>query len=259
MKFCRALRLGEFPITVKDVHAPRHFRCHFSRVRPMIRTLCSAIAFATTIALSPTADAGGGGRGHGGGGAVHHGGVSSGKSFGHAGHCAPGSKFSHHGHKTFFTSHGCGGFGGGGWGGGFGCGGFPGGGGGFGWGGGVGWGGSFPYGYPVGLTTYVPSPPPYPPYYSIYPPVYYSPFITKRHYGASPYAWLPGMSPITYLPPRAQFVMNPHASEPTPANTNSVAKSATTPQVIHNPFVSVSSSNPQLALIDNPHFSSESR
>ena len=45
-------------------------------------------------------------------------------------------------------------------------------------------------------TNYVPSPP----YYAIYPPVYYSPFITARHYGASPFAWYPGMQPITYVP-----------------------------------------------------------
>src|SRR5687768_5337253 len=47
-------------------------------------------------------------------------------------------------------------------------------------------------------TDYVPAPP----YYAVHPPVYYSPYITARHYGASPHAWLPGMQPITYVPDR---------------------------------------------------------
>ena len=73
------------------------------------------------------------------------------------------------------------------------------------------------YGYGWGFnqaTNYVPSPP----YYAIYPPVYYAPYITARHYGASPFAWSGGMEPITYTP------------EPQPA-------AGPDPVIIENPFV----------------------
>jgi hypothetical protein len=80
--------------------------------------------------------------------------------------------------------------------------------------------GGFGYGYGGGnlgfgyTTNYVPAPP----YYSIYPPVYYSSQITARHYGASPFAWYPGMEPITYVP------------QPEPVASSS-------PAVIENPYV----------------------
>jgi|SRR6266850_1825054 len=59
--------------------------------------------------------------------------------------------------------------------------------------------GGYGYGYGWGFnqpTDYRPAPP----YYALYPPVYYSPHITARHYGASPFAWYAGMQPITYVP-----------------------------------------------------------
>ena len=80
----------------------------------------------------------------------------------------------------------------------------------------LGYGGYGGYGYVWGFnqaTNYVPSPP----YYSIYPPVYYSSQITARSYGASPFAWAGGMSPITYAP------------QPEPA-------AAPEPMMIENPF-----------------------
>ena len=67
------------------------------------------------------------------------------------------------------------------------------------------------------------------PYYSVYPPVYYSPYVSMRPYGASPYAWPAGMSPVTlvargYALPKAptpMMVVNPYvegaAAEPAPA------------------------------------------
>src|SRR5437763_9558818 len=79
---------------------------------------------------------------------------------------------------------------------------------------GWGWGTS---GYGLGFnnaTNYVPAPP----YYSIYPPVYYSHQITARHHGASPFAWPAGFSPITYVPqgeltgPEPDVIENPFAS-----------------------------------------------
>src|ERR1043165_4435742 len=79
----------------------------------------------------------------------------------------------------------------------------------------LGYGGYGAYGYGWGFnqaTNYVPSPP----YYAIYPPVYYSSQITARPYGASPYAWYAGMSPITYTsqgdmaaPAEPTMIMNP--------------------------------------------------
>src|SRR5438876_2929451 len=69
-------------------------------------------------------------------------------------------------------------------------------------------------GYGLGFnqaSNYVPAPP----YYAIYPPVYYSSQITARHYGASPFAWPAGFSPITYVPqgdltaPEPEIIENP--------------------------------------------------
>jgi hypothetical protein len=56
------------------------------------------------------------------------------------------------------------------------------------------------YGYGVNwgfnqTTDYIPAPP----YFAVHPPIYYAPHITARHYGASPFAWGPGMQPITYV------------------------------------------------------------
>jgi len=82
----------------------------------------------------------------------------------------------------------------------------------------MGYGGYGPYGWGWGYnqaTNYVPAPP----YYALYPPVYYSSMITARHYGASPFAWSPGMSPITYT----------DGAEPA---------AAPDPVIIENPFVS---------------------
>ena len=79
----------------------------------------------------------------------------------------------------------------------------------------AGYGGYGNYGWGFNqATNYVPAPP----YYAIYPPVYYSSQITARHYGASPYAWYAGMEPITYVP------------EPEPA-------AAPEPVMIENPWV----------------------
>src|SRR2546423_14570847 len=86
-----------------------------------------------------------------------------------------------------------------------------------------GWGTS---GYGLGFnnaTNYVPAPP----YYAIYPPVYYSQQITARHYGASPFAWPAGFSPITYVPQGE--LTSPE------------------PDIIENPFVTARATNKQTA------------
>jgi hypothetical protein len=108
------------------------------------------------------------------------------------------------------------------------------------------WGVGYGYGYTANYGGYIPAPP----YYSVFPPVYYSSQITKRHYGASPYAWPAGMQPITYIdsaPPAVaepQMIENPHvqgarrtgAMQPAEATIAEV-KSEAKPQMIENPFV----------------------
>jgi hypothetical protein len=98
------------------------------------------------------------------------------------------------------------------------------------------------YGYGWGFnqpTNYVPAPP----YYAIYPPVYYSPHITARHYGASPFAWYPGMQPITYAPqaepaaaPEPVMIENPYVRGAR-ATSAKAAKFEVQPLKIDNPFV----------------------
>jgi hypothetical protein len=70
-------------------------------------------------------------------------------------------------------------------------------------------------GWGLNPTNYVPAPP----YYAVHPPVYYSSQLTARHYGASPFAWQPGLQPITYLgrpqaapAPEPQLVENPYVA-----------------------------------------------
>jgi hypothetical protein len=87
-----------------------------------------------------------------------------------------------------------------------------------GYGGGYPWGYNYTYNYGVG---YVPPPP----YYAVFPPVYYSPHIQARHYGASPFAWYAGMEPITYV---AHY-----AAPPAPA-----------PLMIENPYVAGAAAPP---------------
>jgi len=106
----------------------------------------------------------------------------------------------------------------------------------------LGYGGYGGYGWGWGFnqaTNYVPAPP----YYSIYPPVYYAPYITARHYGASPFAWPAGFSPITYVPqgeltsPEPDIIENPFvAARPTSKQTVAPAGEIK-PVKLANPFV----------------------
>lgn len=108
---------------------------------------------------------------------------------------------------------------------------------------GYGYGTPWNYGYNYGYSTgYMPPPP----YYSVYPPVYYAPYIQARHYGASPFAWYPGMEPITYI--------DVYAGAPTPV-----------PVIIPNPYapgVAAPAPSEQASTegkplrIDNPHVAS---
>jgi hypothetical protein len=108
----------------------------------------------------------------------------------------------------------------------------------------AGYGGGFGgYGYGWGFgapTDYVSAPP----YYAIYPPVYYSSRITARPYGASPFAWQGGMSPITYVPrpeismPAPEMIENPFvASGKAPAKQAATRTAEPQPLTATNPFV----------------------
>lgn len=117
-----------------------------------------------------------------------------------------------------------------------------------GYGGGWGWGNIQP-------TNYIPAPP----YFAVHPPVYYSHQITARHYGASPYAWMPGMQPITYVPDIVPL-RRPVA---TMGKADAVAQSAASPAValvIENPYVAKKSAAAEAVAeaaplkLDNPFF-----
>ena len=90
-------------------------------------------------------------------------------------------------------------------------------------------------------TNYVPSPP----YYAIYPPVYCSSQITARRYGASPFAWSPGMAPITYTAqpvlaaaPQPAVIENPYStSGKSESKQAATVEPAIQPLKIDNPFV----------------------
>jgi hypothetical protein len=105
-----------------------------------------------------------------------------------------------------------------------------------------GWGNS---GYGLGFN-YNQSPLGNPPYYSIYPPVYYSPQITARHYGASPFAWPAGFQPITYTAqgevsiPEPDIIENPFVT-PRTKQTSARADEVKAVDLV-NPFVTTASS-----------------
>jgi hypothetical protein len=90
--------------------------------------------------------------------------------------------------------------------------------------------------------------------------VYYSPHITARHYGASPFAWLPGMQPITYVPETAAMLRGPVAVKAEDLVVQTGDKTAAL--VIENPYVtkkvaaSESTDEVQPAKIENPFFAS---
>lgn len=110
-----------------------------------------------------------------------------------------------------------------------------------GWGGYGGWGGpwgnSYAYNYGVGYL-------PPPPYYAVFPPVYYSSHITARHYGASPYAWPAGFSPTSFATrgPEPMLIVNrevPPVNGAAPLPAAQARNTEPKPLKINNPFVSI--------------------
>ena len=107
------------------------------------------------------------------------------------------------------------------------------------WGYGGGWGMS---GYGLGFNSpmnYVPAPP----YYAIYPPVYYSHQITARHYGASPFAWPAGFSPTAdyaqgqLIAPEPEIIENPFVTARAASKQTAAPIENIEPVKLVNPFV----------------------
>ncbi len=75
------------------------------------------------------------------------------------------------------------------------------------------------------------------PYFSLYPPVYYSD-VVPRPYGYSPFALPPGIAPVEKVPAKveAQEVVNPFY-RPEAADQQADGKTASTGQLIINPYV----------------------
>lgn len=72
-----------------------------------------------------------------------------------------------------------------------------------------------------------------PPYYAMFPPVYYS-CPVARPYGYSPFAYPPGyVTPAVQPPPKE--VANPYA--PRPRKTAAADRTAAMPKVLINPYV----------------------
>lgn len=80
------------------------------------------------------------------------------------------------------------------------------------------------------------------PYYSLYPPVYYS-MPVPRTYGYSPFAYPPGfMTPEVEMLPEPKTIVNPHAAPSAKSikpNQAEAPRERTTqaPKMIFNPFV----------------------
>ncbi len=56
-----------------------------------------------------------------------------------------------------------------------------------------------------------------PPYFALFPPVYYSNEIVRRPIGVSPFAVPPGVTPVEYmLQATPQHIVNPHYQDPSP-------------------------------------------
>ena len=104
-------------------------------------------------------------------------------------------------------------------------------------------------------TDYVPAPP----YFAVHPPVYYSPHITARHYGASPHAWLPGMQPITYVP---DLLPARRVTTATSQASLLASHAPAKPVMIENPHVGAKTAAanvdvaPHPQQVENPYFAS---
>ena len=88
-----------------------------------------------------------------------------------------------------------------------------------------------------------------PPYFSQFPPVYYSSTIIPRPFGWSPFALRPtDFDQIPRVAPEPKTVENPHVEEQRGGalKRNDRTKTASTPRMIYNPYVVSNPAPPQL-------------
>jgi hypothetical protein len=95
------------------------------------------------------------------------------------------------------------------------------------------------------------------PYFSMFPPVYYS-LPVPRTYGWSPFAYPPGTMTPEVEPAEPQNMVNPYVpqnkekAEVKPMSSHTTSYNARVPQVVINPFVKsakVASANPDAAAV----------
>lgn len=89
------------------------------------------------------------------------------------------------------------------------------------------------YGYRMGLYSRMITEPP--PYFAMFPPVYYS-FPVARPYGYSPFAYPPGTMTPEAAQPIAKEVLNPYVPRRSPVS-KAEDRTASAPLEILNPFV----------------------
>ncbi|MBI2825167.1 MAG: hypothetical protein HYX69_10815 [Planctomycetia bacterium] len=106
----------------------------------------------------------------------------------------------------------------------------------WGWGGG---GGLYSYGYGMPYSAYVLDAPPY---FAMFPPVYYS-HITPRPYGYSPFAYPPGIMTPERVPSRSTQ-WNGYARRRV-TNKAATVQTVSKPVTIKNPFVLPESERPK--------------
>ena len=83
-----------------------------------------------------------------------------------------------------------------------------------------------------------------PPYYAMFPPVYYSQPVA-RPYGYSPFAYPPGYVTPALQPLPPKEVLNPYV--PRPRKAAAVDRTASAPKVLINPYVVQRRSNELVA------------
>jgi hypothetical protein len=100
------------------------------------------------------------------------------------------------------------------------------------------------FGLPIAPTPRIDAPP----FFALYPPVYYSQDIVARPYGVSPYAAPPGIEPVEFSRPSPVRQTNPYyvdpnavpVPNPAPATPESTDNKATMIQSTTNPFYDAS-------------------
>lgn len=76
-----------------------------------------------------------------------------------------------------------------------------------------------------------------PPFFALYPPVYYDSTIVARPYGVSPFAPPPGIVPVEMSAPQAQVQKNPYYVEPEQKAKNQNEANDNDTAWIQNPWV----------------------